>query len=224
MSEQQAARARFPSGPVNGSAVIVAHPDDETLWAGGLLLSSPEFDWIITTLCRGDDPDRSPKFFRALERYGATGAMADLDDGPQQTPIPDEVVRRAVLELVPNIQYQRIVTHAPKGEYTRHRRHEEVSHAVMGLWKTGTLQSKELWLFAYDDAYGRSLPQPVKSAHLYNPLSRTIWQEKYHTITDIYGFPAESWEARATPQAEAFWRFRSPEELLSWQMDHRITR
>ena len=32
--------------------VVSAHPDDETLWAGGLLLSHPEWEPFIVTLCR----------------------------------------------------------------------------------------------------------------------------------------------------------------------------
>ena len=30
--------------------VIVAHPDDETLWAGGTILMNPDNDWTKTTL------------------------------------------------------------------------------------------------------------------------------------------------------------------------------
>jgi LmbE family N-acetylglucosaminyl deacetylase len=32
-------------------AVIVAHPDDETLWAGGTILEHPSNDWFIVCLC-----------------------------------------------------------------------------------------------------------------------------------------------------------------------------
>jgi LmbE family N-acetylglucosaminyl deacetylase len=28
-------------------AVIIAHPDDETLWAGGIILSHPSWLWFI---------------------------------------------------------------------------------------------------------------------------------------------------------------------------------
>ena len=30
----------------NTCAVIVAHPDDETLWAGGIILMYPEANWV----------------------------------------------------------------------------------------------------------------------------------------------------------------------------------
>jgi hypothetical protein len=63
--------------PAQKAAVIVAHPDDEALWCGGLILSNPETAWFIATCCRKSDPDRSTKFFRALKVYGANGAMAD---------------------------------------------------------------------------------------------------------------------------------------------------
>ena len=63
-------------GSAANAAVIVAHPDDETLWAGGFILSNPHTNWFIATLCRKSDPDRSKKFSLALQSYGAMGAMA----------------------------------------------------------------------------------------------------------------------------------------------------
>ena len=59
------------SDPPLRAAVVVAHPDDETLWCGGYMLSHPELHWRIVTLCRASDPDRAPKFSRVLERFGA---------------------------------------------------------------------------------------------------------------------------------------------------------
>ena len=42
-------------------AVIVAHPDDETLWAGGMILAHPLWDWLIVCLCRSSDTERAPQ-------------------------------------------------------------------------------------------------------------------------------------------------------------------
>ena len=71
----------------NNCAVIVAHPDDETLWAGGTMLMHAEAKWQVVTLCRGSDRERRQKFFQALARFNATGAMGDLEDGPDQSPL-----------------------------------------------------------------------------------------------------------------------------------------
>ncbi len=193
------------SGPRTSAAVIVAHPDDETLWAGGLLLAHPEWDWFVAGLCRASDPDRAPKFRRALQRFGARGALADLDDGPDQVELPAELVRRTVQELLPARRFDLILTHGPQGEYTRHRRHEETSRAVVALWQEAYLQAPALWLFAYEDGAGAHLPEPAAHAHRTDILPPAIWQAKYRVITEIYGFAADSWEARTTPREEAFW-------------------
>ena len=111
-------------------AVIVAHPDDETLWAGGTILSHPSWSWYIVTLCRAGDPDRAPKFFRVLQVLGATGKMADLDDGPDQNPLDESEVQATILSLLPPQHFDLVITHSPTGEYTRHRRHEEIGTQV----------------------------------------------------------------------------------------------
>src|SRR5678816_118150 len=83
------------------AAVIVAHPDDETLWAGGTILSQPSWRCFIITLCRASDSERAPKFFQALERLGADGKMGDLDDGPEQVPLTENEVQETILQLLP---------------------------------------------------------------------------------------------------------------------------
>jgi len=198
------------------AAVIVAHPDDETLWAGGMMLCHPEWRWFVACLCRANDPDRAPRFQRALRRLRAEGAMGDLDDGPAQEPLAPGEVAQAVTALVPSMQFDIAITHGPDGEYTRHRRHEETAGAVAGLWREGRLSARELWMFAYDDDGGRTLPRAASDAHLLLPLPRTAYLIKRRIITGIYGFAPESFEAQAAPRAEAFRRFCSPAALHMW--------
>jgi hypothetical protein len=195
------------------AAIIVAHPDDETLWAGGMILAHPEWHWYVAGLCRASDPDRAPKFRRALERLRARGALADLDDGPEQIALPNELVQETILSLLLGAQpgetasfepFDLVLTHGPCGEYIRHRRHEETSRAVTALWQAGQLPARALWFFAYEDGGGAYLPRPAAHAHLTNILPEGLWQEKYALIADVYGFAPDSWEARCTPRSEGF--------------------
>jgi LmbE family N-acetylglucosaminyl deacetylase len=197
-------------------AVLVAHPDDETLWAGGTLLAENNWAPFVGCASRAYDADRAPKFSRVLEQLRARGAMADLDDGPEQLPLADEQVEQALLECLPSRQYDRILSHSPLGEYTRHRRHEEVARAVLRLWLRGELSAAELWLFAYDDEGGSRLPRAIDSADIVRELSPEVWQHKRRLITQVYGFAETSWEARVTPRSEGFFLVKTAETARAW--------
>jgi LmbE family N-acetylglucosaminyl deacetylase len=188
-------------------AVIVAHPDDETLWAGGLMLMHPDAKWTVATICRKSDADRAPKFFKALEEFGASGYMGDLDDGPEQNALDSGEVQRTIMELLPSDRFDIVITHSSAGEYTRHLRHEETAKAVMRLWKSERLSAGQVWSFAYEDGGGKYLPRADSEADLQIDLPGYIWQKKYDIITKIYGFSRDNFEAKTTPRREAFWRF-----------------
>lgn len=204
-------------------AIIVAHPDDETLWAGGTIMSHPEWRCFVACICRAGDTDRAPRFAAALKALGAAGSMADMDDGPEQTPLPIPAVEEQVLQLLPHTQFDLIITHNIAGEYTRHRRHEEVSEAVFRLWKADLLSSPELWLFAYDDGGHTHFPVADPTAGIYLSLPAPVFQHKKELITGIYGFSQDSWEAQITPPAEAFWTFSTVAGAEQWLNSNRIT-
>lgn len=196
-------------------AVIVAHPDDETLWAGGTILEHPSNNWFTISLCRASDTDRSERFFNALNILNAEGNIGDLDDGPDQQPLNEMVLEDEILQLLPEIQFDLIITHNPLGEYTRHLRHEEVSKAVINLWHNKKIKTPELWTFAYDDGDKTYLPKAVENANLSEVLPKDIWSRKYKIITETYGFEKSSWEARTTPKIEAFWKFRNSNTAIN---------
>ena len=196
--------------------VIIAHPDDETLWCGGTLLMHPGHDWFIACLCRKNDRDRGPKFKKALAIYKAKGRMGDLDDGTGKKPLDKNVVRKAVLRLVPKQHFDLVLTHSPDGEYTRNIRHEEIGRTVIELWSEQKISMGELWTFAYEDGFEKYYPQAIKSASIHQTLPKNIWQEKYRLITEVYGFEETSFEARTTPKNEAFWKFEKRVDAQKW--------
>jgi LmbE family N-acetylglucosaminyl deacetylase len=197
-------------------AIIVAHPDDETLWAGGTILSHPEWTCFIVCASRRNDADRAARFYKALKILNAEGIMGDLDDGPNQEPLDEKVVQRVILELLPKKNFDLVISHSPSGEYTRHLRHEEIGEAVIKLWQSGKISASELWAFAYQDGFKAFYPKAIGNANVYHSLTKRIWWRKHSLITVTYGFGKNSWEAETTPQEEAFWQFTEPNEAKRW--------
>jgi LmbE family N-acetylglucosaminyl deacetylase len=197
-------------------AVIVAHPDDETLWAGGTILSHPSWKWFIVCLCRSSDTERAPKFYKAINVLKSEGVMGDLDDGPEQNPLDEKELERTILELLPLKHYDLIITHNPTGEYTEHLRHEEISRAVIELWNAGKINTGELWTFAYEDGNKKYFPKAIKKAAIYLTLPEKIWLRKYAIITKTFGFQKDGWEAETTPKEEAFWQFTNSNDAKNW--------
>jgi len=197
-------------------AIIVAHPDDEILWVGGTILNNPWWTYFITSLCRKNDKDRAPRFYEVLNILNAKGIMGNLDDEPEQKPLNHNIVEETILDLLPQTHFDLIITHNPQGEYTKHLRHQEISEAVISLWHQKRITTNELWIFAYEDGQKAYLPKPIENATYYEILNQAIWLKKYNLITETYGFDKDSWEAKTTPKAEAFWQFSNAEAVVKW--------
>jgi pentatricopeptide repeat protein len=197
-------------------AVIVAHPDDETLWSGGTILSHPTWNCFIISLCRKNDIDRAPRFYEALKILQSEGNMGDLVDEPEQVPLDKEEVEKAILSLLPSKHFDLIISHNPSGEYTRHIRHEEIGEAVINLWNSDKISASEIRFFAYEDGHNEYYPKAIENAAIYRPLTNRTWQRKFQIITKTYGFDKDSWEAKTTPVAEAFWHFTHPFIAKKW--------
>jgi LmbE family N-acetylglucosaminyl deacetylase len=197
-------------------AIIVAHPDDETLWAGGTILSHPSWKCFIVCLCRKNDEDRAAKFYNALKILKSDGVMGDLDDGPEQKPLDEKEVESSILNLLSLKHFDLVISHNPSGEYTKHIRHEETGKAVIKLWHAGKISTNELWTFAYEDGNKKHYPKAVENATICRALTKRIWMRKYNILTEIYCFEKTSWEAKTTPHIESFWQFTNSYDANKW--------
>ena len=126
-----------------------------------------------------------------------------------------EVVRETTARLLAGAAYDLVLTHGPMGEYTRHRRHVECCRSVVQLWRSGAINTRRLWMFAYEDGGSAYLPRVRSDADRRDVLQDHVWLEKRRLITDLYGFNPGSWEARTTPREEGFWCFDSAEAAVN---------
>ena len=185
--------------------VVVAHPDDETIWMGGTILGHPQIKWTIFSLCRASDPDRAPKFRKVCQYYGARAIITDLED--------ENVM--SIRESIPKIQkilklksgkkkFDYIFTHGRNGEYG-HPRHIGVNSAVRGLAFKGELPAKHIFTFGYLIPRKSKIPTPAQRAEFSIGLSQKIFKQKGNIIEKIYGFSEASFEYRSAAALETFY-------------------
>ncbi len=187
--------------------VIVAHPDDETIWCGGLILAHPDWDWTVISLCRADDPDRRPKFMQACQRLNAMGRISDLDDGnPLADIMPQREIGRRLAQWTENGEWDLILTHGWNGEYG-HERHMETHLVVAEMVRRDDLWCRELWTFAYTDGNGAACT-PLADADIEIPLSRDLLATKQDIVRTTYGYGPDSFEVRSCCSPETFTRLR----------------
>jgi len=185
--------------------VVVAHPDDETIWMGGMLLSSKNIDWTIFSLCRKNDPDRAPKFKKVCQYYEARGIMSDLEDEELMSvkkSLPE--IEKRIRKEIKRKKFKYIFTHGLNGEYG-HIRHIGVHKSVKRLIEKKVLVGKHLFSFAYKlNPQERIINYSDSSADLVFNLTKKELRAKKNIIKKLYGFSQKSFENISCLDKETF--------------------
>ncbi len=174
--------------------VVVAHPDDETIWMGGTILRNKNWNWTILSLCRASDTDRKPKFDKVCKAYKAKGLIYDLDDETMK-PVGVEEVTEIIKSGLNKNKFDFIFTHGKNGEYG-HVRHLDAHKAVEELIKSGELKADKVYFFNYEEGDNvpypeLKAPKPIENADFVLPLTEKELELKKEIVRDIYGYPNE---------------------------------
>ncbi len=189
--------------------VIVAHPDDEVIWAGGTLMKmdSSKFNKTLIVLCRGKDTDRYPKFMKVAEFLKVTPYIFDIDDCEtgKYIQIPSEDIINKISQVTKNKKYDILYTHGKEGEY-KHIRHLDVNKAVNEMLSKKLLSAKKVFYFSY-----HKMKNNFQNYALYNSnadklikLKEPYLSMKKKLIVDVYGFQKGGFEEISSNNIEAF--------------------
>jgi LmbE family N-acetylglucosaminyl deacetylase len=158
--------------------MIVAHADDELVWAGEKLLKE-KGQWDILCIVTPDSqsPFRIPIFLNKVSKIVcANTSMLSFEDTGFCSMINGDIFS-PILEKIKSKKWEQILTHGPKGEYG-HQHHIQIHHEVVKASKQIGLLDK-LWVF-----------EPIKSEI---PLElsekkRLLFENTYDDETNL---PAE---------------------------------
>ena len=177
--------------------VVVAHPDDETIYFGGLLLAERQCNWRVICVTDGNADglggERHAQFARACHSFGVKNfEFFDMRDR-YDVRLPQAELRARLVELSKQMRPHTVYTHGPLGEYG-HPHHQDVSLAV-----------HEVFSDVRGVAYNCSPNQIVK-------LTTRQFEKKTNVLAEIYfGETSRFIQYLPATSLETFARFKLAE-------------
>ena len=170
---------------------VVAHPDDEVLWAAGIIMRHPGNWTVLCVSIPRSDPIRAKKFKDACRILGAESRIIDWLEPMATDPMTH-------LEDIDLSEFDHILTHNAWGEYG-HTHHKNIHHWIKRKWgrkKISTFGYRycgegvhKIVLSEFEEA--RKLKALKQYDHLSQYNGRTIpkWEALYNRYIEVEGVP-----------------------------------
>lgn len=156
----------------NESLMIVAHPDDETIWGGEHLIHG---NYTVLCITNGNNKKRKAEFQKVMKEahsHGIILSYPDKTNGKRDSwKSCHKEIEKEIKKLIDSKSWNYIVTHNPKGEYG-HIHHKMVSRMVTKIAKKEDKTKQVLYFGRY---VKRNKKQNLKFVH---PMSNNHYKEK----------------------------------------------
>ena len=198
--------------------LVVAHPDDETIFASGLILRSRKTRWTVVCYTDEANQKRQDEFFCACgflaQHSGNYVEPAFLGLIPQQDEHTDHLSLAKALKSHA-IGYDIVFTHNMQGEYG-HEHHKLVHRCVIE-----SISNPNTWVFIYPGSKNvnhEELRSKMPNGNVTLDLSPEIlglklqaFQKCHKSQARLYGYDPVSDELRNTNLKETLsWYFEDP--------------
>lgn len=174
--------------------MIVAHPDDETIFGGGHLLSD---DYTVVCVTCGQIEYRVNEFSEVMGKTNDNFIMLGFDDRMNKTgPISDwsyqyDAIYNKLSEIINATDWDTIVTHNPDGEYG-HIHHQMLSEMVTNITNKENLYYFGNWYYN-GDSNAERLPDDIYNTKV-NDLIGVYYRSQGTALNYNQGmFPYENW-------------------------------
>lgn len=163
----------------NDNLIIVAHPDDETIWAGEHLIRG---SYTVLCITNGNNKTRKAEFEKVLKQTNSEGRILPFPDKTNGQRDNWKSCKNEITEEIKKIidskDWSTIVCHNPDGEYG-HIHHKMVSQIVTNILKSEKNTDKLIYFGKYTCRKNKDQLKNEKS------LSSKYYKQKLK-LCDIY--------------------------------------
>ena len=184
------------------SLMVVAHPDDETIWGGNHLLNGK---YVVVCITNGNNRTRRKEFAAVIKQTNSIGLMLSFPDKTHGKRNNWESYREEIQQSIDTIVAQKdwatIATHNSKGEYG-HIHHQMTSSITTAAVKKADLMNHLYYFGTYVKA--KNMEKTKNQQYLTNPLTGdeleaklclTKFYASQHKVMEHLGhmLPYENW-------------------------------
>jgi len=170
--------------------LLVAHPDDETIFCGGTMLNYPNWNWNIVCVTHDSNSGRYKQFLKAIKYYKKIGVrivnfqtLSKKDTNLKFKKKDEYDWEKTIRNL--GTAYDLVITHNSKGEYG-HPHHIIVNRIANKIFTN-------VWEFICPGSLKIS-PQPFKTDLIAVPLTQEMLDIKTKIFNESYGSEITLWK------------------------------